>query len=181
MTQGRMIGAALGFVFLTIALVALLYQGGEPEPVEPAVIPDVEVPAPVPAAPTPAPAPVRPKPAPPPAPAPEPEPERDRGATVPEDARMQYNYAVDDAIEEAKALCLQPWANREAEGPVTLVMDAVVVDGELSEIALRGIQEVPGDVINCARDAAWNVDWPTFESEGELRFQRSFTAAPEQP
>lgn len=176
MSQARNIGIGAGlFVLATVALVALLYQPTDPGEVELDIdpAPEVAAPGPVPAAVP------RPKPRPRPEPEPEPDPEPAPVAEpVPPDVRTEYNYAMRDAVKEARVQCVEPYvADANLPQPATVIMDAVVTDGEVTDIAMRGIGDIPDDVIECARDAAWNVDWPTWEGEGELRFQETFTVA----
>ena len=102
----------------------------------------------------------------------EPEPEP---TPVSADTRQEYNYAMRDAIKEMRLQCFEPWIEEEPGPAATVVVDAVVTDGELTDIGIRGIGDVPDDVIECARDAGWAVDWPTFDGQGDLRFQETMT------
>lgn len=103
---------------------------------------------------------------------------------IPQDVKTEFNYAMRDAVKEARLQCVNPWLQSlgdEKPPAATFIMDAVVTDGALTDIALRGIGEIPEDVADCARDAAWAVAWPDFQGKGEVRFQETFTTTGQEP
>ena len=180
MSQGRNIAiGAVAFVIATVALVSLLYQSTDPGEVELDIDPAPELgkaPAPAPAS---APQPrTRPDPRPRDTPAPRVEP-RPKPDPVPPDIRQEYNYAMRAAVKELRLQCIQPYVDDAGlVEPSTMVVDAVVTDGELTDIGLRSVgAEIPVDVEDCARDAAWGIDWPTWNGSGELRFQETLTVS----
>ncbi|MEQ1504575.1 MAG: hypothetical protein ABMB14_20215, partial [Myxococcota bacterium] len=74
--------------------------------------------------------------------------------------------------------CLDPWIASIGE-PDELVIDAVLVDGRLSDVGLRAMHHpLPADVLTCVAERAWYADWPEWDLGGELRLQRSFELKP---
>lgn len=130
----------------------------------------------------------RPLPAPspdadPPAAEPEPEPATPEPVAQPEappepmtpDVKRDFNYAMHDVVKEARFRCFTGWIQEEGMDPAeTLVLDAVFQGGAISDIAIRGVGEVPDDVLECVREVAWEQEWPPYGGDGETRFQRTF-------
>lgn len=174
MSQRSAIALVVGLALIAILLVAMLYQSGQSSG-DPPVIGEGGA-EPVYRPPEPSPRPARPTPreelavaAPGNQPSAATEP-------VPADVRKEFNYAMRDAVKEARVQCVNPWLSKlESPPPATFIMDAVVTDGELTDISLRGIGEIPTEVSDCARDAAWAVAWPSWDGKGEVRFQETFT------
>ena len=180
MSQGRNIAiGAVAFVVATLAIVSLLYQSTEPGDVELDIDPAPEVgkiaPAPAPASKPRTRVDPRPRDTPVPASLARPNPTTEN---VPPDVKQDYNYAMRDAVKEARIQCIAPYVDEVGMlEPATMVMDAVVTDGELTDISLRSVGDMPKDVVDCARDAAWAIDWPSWDGQGELRFQETFTVS----
>jgi len=96
-------------------------------------------------------------------------------APVDVSVRTAFNFALQEAVNEARFRCLDDWFNEGGVDPdTTLVMDAVTQDGVVVDIAFRGAGEIPEHVVLCVKDVAWDLEWPELDLEGERRFQRSF-------
>ncbi len=125
--------------------------------------------------PEPRPVPTRPIPTAQPAPAAAPTP-----APLPIEARVAFNRSAWDALVAIQQDCLADWA-RESGTVAEMVVHARVVDGQLDQVHLRDLGELPQEVVSCAYDAAWSVDWYVDDAlQGEVQLQRRVTAYPDQ-
>ena len=91
--------------------------------------------------------------------------------------RAAFNKAVNHGVRDAHAECVEPWLSGAPLGPfVELVVNARVVDGDVIDLELRSIEELPADLVECVRDVLWERDWPSADVTGEVRFQEMLEA-----
>ncbi len=83
-----------------------------------------------------------------------------------------YNLAVDDVTRAAREACLRPWAQAEDIGRVEVIVDAILWDGEVVDFGIRGLGDIPDDVLACVAEIAWSTPFPSHELVGEIRLQR---------
>lgn len=110
-------------------------------------------------------------------------PSRPEAEHVPMDPEetQAFQRAAMRASGLAEAQCLEPWAQRtpavDADQPeAEVVMDTILDDGVVVDVRLRGLVDLPPDVLDCIRDVAWATDWPEADSSGQLVFQHTLTA-----
>jgi hypothetical protein len=91
---------------------------------------------------------------------------------------VAFQGAMHAIVKEAHAQCLDDYmADQPTDHDPELVLDALAVDGVLSEITLKAPEsDVPEDVLDCITEVAWEGDWPLDEVAGERRYQRLFNA-----
>lgn len=91
------------------------------------------------------------------------------------DVKRDFNYAMHDVVKESRFRCFTGWVEEEGmDASSTLVLDAVFEGGDISDISIRGLSDVPEDVLECVREVAWEQEWPPYAGGGETRFQRTF-------
>ncbi|MFT4622953.1 MAG: hypothetical protein ACI8PZ_001609 [Myxococcota bacterium] len=125
----------------------------------------------------------RPVPLPPPPPvvpvAPPPPPVHEPPEPLPIDARVALNRSAWDAMVEIRAACLLPHVQATGED-AEVVVHVRVLDGQVTDLKLRPLTDLPDDVVRCAHDTAWGADWHSDDTlEGEVLLQRKISVYPD--
>jgi hypothetical protein len=107
--------------------------------------------------------------------------ERVQATHLTPEERGSMNQAVDGVLATAREECLRPWLQSLGDpNPSEFVFDAVTYDGRLVDIGIRSLQhDIPGDVMTCVDDKAWDAEWPEWDVQGELRLQRHIEINPQ--